>query len=133
MAESSARRSSIVQQLLQKPQHEPEVAEAMESSQEARSRSRDAVMLDFRLSNGAIESFAYSYLTRVRFTPGDIIDLRFGKDEVRILGRNLARLRETIAEQRTRFVQEGADGEDGLKAPDMAHVDQIEIIEGEEP
>ena len=134
MAESSAKRSSIVQQLLlQKPQHEPEVTEAMESSQDARSRSRDAVMLDFRLSNGEIESFAYSYLTRVRFTPGDIIHLKFGRDEVRILGRNLARLRETIAEQRTRFVQEGVDGEDGLKPSDMPHVEQIEINEGEEP
>jgi len=132
MAESSVKRSSIVQQLLQKPQHEPEVTDAIEASQDARARSRDAVMLDLRLNDGSIESFAYVYLARVRFVPGDVIELHFGKDAVRIVGRNLARLRETIAEHRTRFVQEGADGEDGLKTPDAVHVDQIEIVEREE-
>ncbi len=127
MPESSVKRSSIVQQLL-KPQHEPEVTDAIEASQDARARSRDAVMLDLRLNDGSIESFAYVYLARVRFVPGDVIELFFGKDSVRIVGRNLARLRETIAEHRTRFVQEGADGEDGLKASDAVHVDQIDSI-----
>jgi hypothetical protein len=131
MAESTVRRPSIVEQLL-RPQHEPEVTDAIEASQDARSRSRDAVMLDLRLSDGTIESFAYMYLARVRFVPGDVIELRFGKEDVRITGRNLTRLRETLAEHRTRFVQEGAEGEDGLKAPDAVHVDQIEIVEREE-
>ena len=134
MAESSAKRSTIVEQLLKRPmpQHEPEVAEAIEASQDARARSRDSAMLDFYLSDGTIESFAYTYLTRVRFTPGDTIDLRFGRDAVQILGRNLARMRDTITEQRTRLVQEGHDGEDGLKTSDEAHVEQITVTEGEE-
>jgi hypothetical protein len=105
----------------------------MESSRNALSRCRNAMMLDFRPSNGAIESFAYSYLKRVRFIPGNISGpARFGKDIVRNLGGNLAGLRTIIAEQRTRSVQEGYDGEDGLKAPDAAHVEQTEIIESEE-
>ena len=135
MSESSVRRSSIVEQLLKKPspQHEPEVEEALESYQEGRARSRQSAMLDLRLVNGTIESFAYAYLTRVRFTPGDIIDMRFGSDEVRVTGRNLGRLCETITEQRTRFIQEAAEGEDALKAADEAHVEQILIIEKEEP
>jgi hypothetical protein len=90
MSELSARRSPIVEKLLRKPspQHEPEVEEALESYQEGRSRSRQSSMLDLRLVNGTIESFAYAYLTRVRFVPGDTIDMRFGKDEVRVTGKN---------------------------------------------
>jgi hypothetical protein len=48
--------------------------------------------------------------------------MRFGKDEVRVMGRNLYRLFETITEQRTRFIQEGTDGEEGLKLVDAVHV-----------
>ncbi len=134
MPESSAKRPTIVEQLLRKPslQHEPEVEEATDSYQEARSKSRGTMMLDLRLVNGTIESFAYAYLTRVRFIPDDTIEMRFGKDEVRVSGRNLYRLFETITEQRTRFIQECADGEEALKPADAAHVDHIEIVEGEE-
>jgi len=134
MPDSSVKRSSIVEQLLKRPlpQHEPEVEEAAESFQEGRARSRQSLMLDFRLVNGTIESFAYAYLTRVRFTPGDILDMRFGPEEVRVKGKNLSRLRETVTEQRTRFIQEGAEGEEGLKAADEAHVDEILIVEREE-
>jgi hypothetical protein len=136
MAESSVKkRSPIVEQLLKNPlpQHEPEVEEAMDSFQEGRSRSRATTMLDLRMLDGSIESFAYAYLTRVQFKPEDTIAMRFGKDEVRVSGRNLYRLFETITEQRTRFIQEGAEGEEGLKPVDAAHVDQIEIVEGDEP
>ena len=49
-----------------------------------------------------------------------------------VTGRNLYRLFETITEQRTRFIQEGADGEEGLKPADAVHVERIEITEGEE-
>lgn len=136
MTESSAKRSSIVEQLLNKPlpRHEPEVTEAIEASQDARAQSRGSAMLDLRFSNGLIESYPYAYLTRVRFTPGDVIDLCFGKHEVRVLGKNLERLRETIVEHRTRYVQEGAEGEEGLKPSDAAHVEQITVmtVKGEE-
>ncbi len=134
MAESSAKRSTIVEQLLRKPsaQHEPEVEEAIDSYQEARSKSRATVMLDLRFVSGTVESLAYAYLTRVRFVPDDTIEMRFGKDVVRVYGRNLYRLFETITEHRTRFIQEGADGEEELKPADAAHVERIELAEEEE-
>ncbi len=115
MAESNAKRSSLVEQLLKKPspQHKPEVEEAIDSYQEGRSRSRHSLMLDLRLVDGTIESFPYAYLS-LQFSPDDTIALRFGKDEVRVSGRNLYRLFETITEHRTRLIQEGADGEEGL-------------------
>ena len=91
------------------PKHEPEVEEATESFKEARARSRESVMLDIRLADGTIESFPYAYLTRVRYTPGDVLLMRFGADEVRAEGRNLVRLRDAISEHRMRFIQEGTE------------------------
>ena len=134
MPESNAKRSAIVEQLLRKasPQYEPEADDATETFQEGRLRSHQSSMLDFRLVDGTIESFAYAYLTRVRFVPGDRIDMRFGRDEIRVKGRNLSRLCETITEQRTRFIQEGSEGEEGIKPSEAAHVDEIVIIDGEE-
>lgn len=109
----------------------PEV-EALEDEplQEARSRSRKAIMLDVRLANGTIESFNYTYLTRVSYSPGDTLVLRFGKDEVRLEGRRLEKIRETISDHRVKFVQEGTEAEEGLKPEDAMHIDRIVITEG---
>lgn len=133
MTQSVTKHSTMVEQLLNRsPKHEPEVEEAMEAFQEARSRSRETAMLDLRFLNGTVESFSYSYLTRVRFEPGDIICMRFGRDQIQITGRNLKRLCETITEQRTRFIQEGAEGDEHLKPNEAPHIDEISITEVEE-
>jgi hypothetical protein len=114
------------------PRLEPEAEEVRESFQEARARSRESLMLDVRLANGTVESFPYAYLTRVKYLPGDTLILRFGRDEVTAEGRNLSRLREAISEHRARFIQEGTDGEEGLKPEEAPHITQINIVEGEE-
>jgi hypothetical protein len=128
------KRSAIVEKILQAPgpKHEPEVDEARESFQEARARSRESVMLDVRLADGTVESFPHDYLTRVKYVPGDTLLLRFGKDEVSAERRNLQRLRDAISEHRARFIQEGTDGEEGLKPEDAAHIGRIVITEGED-
>jgi hypothetical protein len=113
------------------PKSEPEVEEARESFAEARARSRESVMLDIRLANGTVESFPYAYLTRVKYRPGDTLVLRFGADEVKAEGRNLARLRDAISEHRARFIQEGTEYEDGLKPEEAPHIGSIVITEGE--
>ena len=133
MAQSGSKRSTMVEDLLARtPRHEPEVEEAMEAFREARARSRGTAMLDFRFLNGTVESFSYSYLTRVRFEPGDLITLRFGRDEIHVTGKNLARLCETITEQRTSFIQEGTEDEELLKPDGAPHIDQISITELED-
>lgn len=133
MTQSASKRSTMVEQLLTRtPRHEPEVEEAMEAYQEARARSRDTAMLDLRFLNGVVESFSYAYLTRVRFEPGDVITMRFGKDEIHVSGRNLKRLCETITEQRTSFIQEGTEDEELLKPDGAPHIDQISITELED-
>src|ERR1035441_5895578 len=75
-------RRSVVEQLARKPtpRHEPEVEEAMEAFQEARAKSREALMLDVRLTDGTIESFDYASLRHVKFTPDGTLTLRFGRN-----------------------------------------------------
>jgi hypothetical protein len=126
-------RRSVVQQLIQpEPRYEPEVEEAMETYQEARSRSREALMLDVRLTNGTVVSFDYAHLAKSRFLPDGRIVLRFGRDEVTAEGKNLLRLYSAITEHRARFIQEGTEAEEGLKPEDASHIDKIVITEGDE-
>jgi hypothetical protein len=115
------------------------VAERESSSEnpDVRTNSREGIMLDVRLANGTIESFNYSYLTRIRYTPGDSIELVFGDVKrhtnegvrVQIEGRRLGHLRQSLAEHRRRFIQEGTEAEDGLKPEEEPHIDRIQIEE----
>jgi hypothetical protein len=134
VADSQLRARSFTDRVVpsQWPKSEPEVEETRESFQEARARSRESVMLDVRLADGTVESFPYAYLTRVRYLPGDTLVLRFGGDEIKAEGRNLSRLREAISEHRARFIQEGTEGEEGLKPEEAAHIGRIVITEREE-
>ena len=86
-------------------------------------------MLDVRLADGTVVSFDYSHLGKAKFLPGKIV-LRFGRDEVTAEGKNLLRLYSTITEHRARFIQEGTDEEEELKAEDAPHIDKIAIREG---
>lgn len=57
-----------------------------------------ARMLELRFRNGNITAFNYSMLDRVDFDPSDGITLTFGRDKVRIAGRNLnAELRPNVS------------------------------------
>jgi len=112
------------------PRHEPDAEEAFDAFQEARSQSREALMLDIRLASGRIVGFPYSSLRKTDYLPTGTIVLRFDKDEVTAEGKNLLRLRELISEHRARFIQEGTDIERGLKDEDAVHIDRIEITEG---
>jgi hypothetical protein len=47
-------------------------------------------------------------------------------------GRNLSRPRDFVLEHRARFIQEGTDGEEGLKPEDAPHIERIAIREGVE-
>jgi hypothetical protein len=129
---STKPRLSVVEQLAkgQKPRHEPEVEETTEAYQEARSRSREALMLDLRFANGRVKSFDYAHLAKSEFLPEGRIVLRFGRDEVTAEGKNLLRLYNAITEHRARFMQEGTEEEEELKAEDAAHIDTITIREG---
>jgi hypothetical protein len=134
LADSHVRRSAVVEKILKQPapHHEPEVEEARDSFQNARVQSRESIMLDVKLGDGSIESFPYAWLSRAKYQPGDRLVLRFGKHEINIEGRNLTRLREIVTEHRARFIQEGTEGEEGLKPEDAAHIDRIVITEGDE-
>lgn len=129
-------RRSVVEQFAKKvaPRLEPAVEEAMDSFMEARARtrSRETLMLDVRLTDGTIESFDYASLRRVTYRPDGTLILRFGEDKVLAEGRNLNRLRDLISEHRARFIQEGTEAEQGLKPEDAAHIESIMVTDGEE-
>lgn len=129
---STKPRRSVVEALIrgQQPHHEPEVEQAMDAYKEARSRSREALMLDVRRTDGSIMSFDYAHLAKSRFLPDGKIVLRFGRDEVTAEGKNLMRLYNAITEHRARFIQEGTEAEEGLKGEDAAHIEKIVIREG---
>jgi hypothetical protein len=114
------------------PRHEPDEAEALESFQEARSQSREALMLDIRLTSGRIVSLPYSSLELADYLPDGRLLLDFGKRLVTAEGRNMLRVRELISEHRARFIQEGTDIERGLRDEDAVHIEHIEITEVEE-
>jgi hypothetical protein len=106
--------------------------DAAEAFQEARARSREALMLDVRFADGTIESFDYGLPKRVTYKPDGTLILRFGKDTITVEGSNLQRVRQAVTEGRARFIQEGTEAEEGLKPEDAAHIERIEIAEGDE-
>jgi len=132
MAESNLKQSW--KKILQHPapRDEPEVEEAKESHQKARTRSREAIMLDVKMADGSIESFPYAWLARIKYQPGDTLTLRFGRNEISIEGRNLSHTRDLLSEHQARFIQEGTEAEQGLKSEDAPHIERIEIKERDE-
>jgi hypothetical protein len=113
-------------------QEEAENDDTLEAFKEARSKSREALMLDVRLTDGTIVSFPYAALSRVTYQPTGVIVLRFGGDTVTAEGRNLHRLRDALAEHRARFIQQGTDAEEEAKPEDAAHIERIQILEGDD-
>jgi len=99
---------------------------------DSRPDSRGAVMLDIRKADGRIVSFNYAYFTRLDYEPGDKLVLTFGATKVRVEGRCLDKLRQSLAEHRRRFIQEETEAGEGLKAEHMECVEAIEIQEGED-
>jgi hypothetical protein len=100
--------------------------------QEARARSREALMLDVVFADGTIESFDYSLPKRVTYKPDGTLILRFGQDTITAKGSNLQRVRQAVTEGRAKAIQEGTEAEQGLKPEDAAHIERIEIVEAQE-
>jgi len=117
-----------------KPPSADDANDAADGYQEARARSREALMLDVRFKDGMIVSFDYAHLVKSKFLPDGKIVLRFGRDEVTAEGKNLLRLYTTITEHRQRFIHEGTKAEQDLQPEDAPQIDNIAIKEGiEEP
>jgi hypothetical protein len=119
--------SSTLNRLMNRQGESASSASVRDAFQEGRTRSRDSVMLDVRFATGNIESFNYAYLTRISYKPGDTLRLQFGGSAVKVEGKRLSRLRDSVSEHRARYIQEGTDAEEGLKPEDAAHIDSIVI------
>ena len=88
-------------------------------------------MLDVKLRDGTVESFDYSRPKRVTYTPDGTLILRFGEDTIKLRGTGLERVRQAVTEGRARSIQEGTQAEQDVKSEDAAHIERIEIVEGE--
>jgi hypothetical protein len=121
-------RPTLVQKIM-RPRSEAE--EETEAYQEARARTREAIMFDVVMKDGTIESFDYASLRRVRYKPDGVLALRFGRDEVEVKGTNMKRLRELITEHRQRFIKEGTYAERDIKPEEAAHIESITFVDEE--
>jgi hypothetical protein len=130
-SDTEIKRSSTLQKILQHPaaRREPEEDEA-EAYNEARVRSRDSLMLEFRFADGRRSGLSYVGLTETDFDPGEeaeTITLRFGSAKVIVSGQALRELYEKLLDQRTRFIQEGSEAVEGLRPQDTPYIERIEI------
>jgi hypothetical protein len=110
-----------------RPRHEPEVEEAIDNFEEARTKSREVHMLELRFGDGRLMHFDYAHLFRSEFVPEDKIVLWFGGFEVTAKGKNLRHTYASITERRRRYIEEGTDKEEAAKPEDAAHIDTIEV------
>jgi hypothetical protein len=122
-------RASAVERVTKavRPQHEPEVKEAIDAYEEVRARSRETFMLELRFRDGRVRNFDYAHLQESEFVPHDKMILRFGTREVTAEGRNLRAVYTLITEHRRRFIHEGTDEEEAGKPENAAHIDKIEV------
>jgi hypothetical protein len=125
------KKSSTLQKILKHPamRGEPE-DDGAEAYNEARVRSRDSLMLEFRFADGRRSGFSYVGLTETDFNPGEdaeTITLRFSNANVIVNGQALGELYEKLLDQRARFIQEGSEAMEGLRPQDAPYVERIEI------
>ena len=129
---TQARRSSVLEKILQHPAAHPEsqAEESREAFEEARVRSRDSFALEMRFADGRRAGFSYAYLMETDFDfsdSGDTITLRFGRADVVVTGRALMGLYEKLVDQRTRIIQQGTSAEEESRMQNEPFVERIQI------
>lgn len=130
-SDTEIRKSSALQKILSHPALRRDAEEEdTEAYDEARVRSRDSLMLEFRFANGKKSGFSYVSLAETDFDPGEdseTITLHFGIANVIVTGQALGELYEKLLDQRTRFIQEGSEAVESLRPQNTPYVERIEI------
>jgi hypothetical protein len=125
------RKSPALEKILRHPAMRQEAEEEKhESYDEARVRSRDSLMLEFRFADGRRSGFSYVSLSETDFEPGgesETITLRFSNANVVVSGQALIELYEKLLDQRARFIQEGSEAVKEARWQDAPFVERIEI------
>lgn len=78
-----------------------------------------AIMVDFRGRTGESTALPYSYLTESRFNPSGEILLRFVGHDVKITGRNLRSLYESLLSHRVTWVRVLEEGSASHDRPEV--------------
>lgn len=131
-SDTEIRKNPALQKILNHPalRRDPEEEGAPEAYEEARVRSRDSYMLEFRFANGRRTALSYMALPDIEFDPGeegDTLTLRFGHARAIVNGQALGELYEKLLDQRAPFIQEGSEATEGLRKHDTPYVERIEI------
>jgi hypothetical protein len=113
------------------PKHEQETENAEGSPKPVRTAILTP-MLDIVFRDGIVESLSYAYLKRVRFVPGDTLELRFASGETVVIeGRGLEPYRKQIRLHRADEVRECSETELQSQDKGISQVERIHITEGD--
>jgi hypothetical protein len=130
-SDTEIKKSPALQKILNHPALRREADEdKAEAYDEARVRSRDNLMLEFRFADGKRSGFSYVGLSETDFDPGEefeTITLRFSNANVIVNGQALAELYEKLLDQRTRFIQEGTGSDQDSRSQHTPFVERIQI------
>lgn len=81
-----------------------------------------AVMVDFRVRTGDSIALPYSYLTEAKFNASSGILLRFVGHDVRIAGRNLRALFDSLREHKVTWIRETQEGSVADERPEVISI-----------
>jgi hypothetical protein len=94
-----------------------------------------ALMLALRSKSGSVTAFGYGWLEKIEYDPSGSITLQFGKDIVKLIGRNLnaevrpnVRLVDALMRHKVPYVQESGGAAAMTAAKDAAVIDRIEFL-----
>jgi hypothetical protein len=130
-SDTDIKKSPALQKILNHPalRREPE-EEGDKAYDEARIRSRDSYMVEFRFASGRKAAFSWAGMPEIDFDPEEefeTITLRFAYAKVIVTGQALSELYEKLLDQRTRFIQEGTASDQDSRTQDTPFVERIEI------
>jgi hypothetical protein len=130
-SDTDTKKSPALQKILSHPALRREQEEDGDKAyDEARIRSRDSYMVEFRFASGRKAAFSWAGMPEIDFDPEEgfeTITLRFASAKVIVNGQALGELYEKLLDQRTRFIQEGTGSDQDSRKRHGPLVERIEI------
>jgi hypothetical protein len=130
-SDTEIKKSPALQKILDHPALRREQDEdGTKAYDEARIRSRDSYMVEFRFASGRKAAFSWAGMPEIDFDPEEgfeTITLRFAYAKVIVNGQALGELYEKLLDQRTRFIQEGMGSDQDFRTQHTPFVERIEI------
>lgn len=117
-----------------RPDAEPEAVDDFVAFGYLRGVRERALMLELRKKDGGVTALGYGWLEKVTYDPSGIITLQFGKDVVKLVGRNLnaevrpnVRLLDGLMRHKVPWIQESGGAAAMTAAKDAVVIELIEF------